>query len=106
MSGPRLSASFNCSLKVFGTTAAKLALALCALALLPSVTTLLVGGCSRWAEPTVAISPVPLTPGALVTDGWAYREAGQWKTVTGEWVHLPAQEAGELQLWIEQAESI
>lgn len=24
----------------------------------------------------------------------------------GEWVHLPAQEAGELQLWIEQAESI
>lgn len=99
MSGPRLSASFNCSLKVFGTTAARLALALCALALLTS-------GCNAVAGRTSALPPAPATPGALVTDGWAYREAGQWKTVTGEWVHLPAQEAGELQLWIEQAESI
>ena len=90
MSGPRLSASFNCSLKVFGTTA---------LALLTS-------GCNAVAGRTSALPPAPATPGALVTDGWAYREAGQWKTVTGEWVHLPAQEAGELQLWIEQAESI
>lgn len=99
MSGLRLSASFNCSLKVFGTTAAKLALALCALALLTS-------GCNAVAGRTSALPPAPATPGALVTDGWAYREAEQWKTVTGEWVHLPAQEAGELQLWIEQAESI
>ncbi len=94
MFGPRLSASFNCSLKVFETTAAKLALALCALALLTS-------GCNAVAGRTSALPPAPATPGALVTDGWAYREA-----VTGEWVHLPAQEAGELQLWIEQAESI
>lgn len=80
-------------------TAARLALALCALALLTS-------GCSAVAGRTSALPPAPATPGALVTDGWAYREAGQWKTVPGEWVHLPAQEAGELQLWIEQAESI
>ena len=99
MSGPRLSASFNCSLKVFGTTAAKLALALYALALLTS-------GCNAVAGRTSALPPAPATPGALVTDGWAYREAGQWKTVPGEWVPLPAQVAGELQLWIEQAESI
>ena len=85
--------------KVGWRTAAKLALALCALALLTS-------GCNAVAGRTSALPPAPATPGALVTDGWAYGEAGQWKTVTGEWVHLPAQEAGELQLWIEQAESI
>ena len=53
MSGPRLSASFNCSLKVFGTTAAKLALALCALALLTS-------GCNAVAGRTSALPPLSL----------------------------------------------
>ena len=99
MSGPRLPVSFKCSSKVFGTTAARFAPALCALALLTN-------GCNAVAGRTRALPPAPTTPGALVTDGWAYREAGQWKTVPGEWVHLPAQEAGELQLWIEQAQSL
>lgn len=99
MSGPRLPASFNCSLKGFGTTAARFAPVLCALALLTS-------GCNAVAGRTSALPPAPATPGALVTDGWGYREDGQCKALTGEWVHLPAQEAGELQLWIEQAESL
>ena len=31
------------------------------------VMTLAASGCARWAEPTAATSPAPLTPGAVVT---------------------------------------
>ena len=74
------------------------------LIVLLSVTTLLVGGCSRWAEPTVAISPVPLTPGAIVTTDWSYQYGGNRFTESGECVHLPAGEAGNLLLWIRSVE--
>lgn len=62
----------------------------------------------RWlqsmAEPTVATSPVPLTPGAIVTTDWSYQYGGNRFTESGEWVHLPAGEAGNLLLWIRSVE--
>ncbi|WP_276819568.1 hypothetical protein [Mailhella massiliensis] len=42
-------------------------------------------------------------PGAIATDAWSYEYQGQTVTVPGEWIHLPASEAAELQLWMEQA---
>ena len=68
------------------------------------VMTLAASGCARWAEPTAATSPAPLTPGAVVTDGWSYRYGGETFTESDEWVHLPAGEAGNLLLWIKSVE--
>ena len=39
-------------------------------------------------------SPAPLTPGAVVTGEWSYTYRGETFTEPGEWVHLPAGEAG------------
>ena len=68
------------------------------------VMTLAASGCTRWVEPTAATSPAPLTPGAVVTDGWSYRYGGETFTESDEWVHLPAGEAGNLLLWIKSVE--
>ena len=70
------------------------------------VMTSVVSGCARWAESTAATSPAtsaPLTPGAVVTDEWSYAYRGETFTESGEWVHLPAGEAGNLLLWIRSA---
>jgi hypothetical protein len=40
-----------------------------------------------------------------VTDGWSYRYGGETFTEPGEWVHLPAGEAGNLLLWIKGVEA-
>ena len=56
------------------------------------------------AEPTAATSPAPLTPGAVVTGEWSYTYRGETFTEPGEWVHLPAGEAGNLLLWIKSVE--
>ena len=72
-------------------------LTLCALILLAS-------GCASSAGLTGAqLPPAPLTPGAIVTDDWRYFRDGKFVQVPGQWVHLPAPEAGELLLWIESA---
>lgn len=68
------------------------------------VMTLAASGCARWAEPTAATSPAPLTPGAVVTGEWSYTYRGETVTEPGEWVHLPAGEAGNLLLWIKSME--
>ena len=68
------------------------------------VMTLAASGCARWAEPTAATSPAPLTPGAVVTGEWSYTYRGETLTEPGEWVHLPAGEAGNLLLWIKSVE--
>ena len=39
------------------------------------------------------------------TDGWSYRYGGETFTEPGEWVHLPAGEAGNLLLWIKGVEA-
>ena len=69
------------------------------------VMTLAASGCARWAEPTAATSPGPLTPGAVVTGEWSYTYRGETFTEPGEWVHLPAGEAGNLLLWIKGVEA-
>lgn len=79
-----------------GSTAARLALTLCALALLAS-------GCVR-VEARTSVPPAPTTPGAIVTEAWSYDDGGKTTTLSGEWLHLPAVEAGELLLWIEAVE--
>ena len=61
-------------------------------------------GCARWAEPTAVTSPAPLPPGAVVTGEWFYPYRGETFTEPGEWVHLPAGEAGNLLLWIKSVE--
>ena len=70
--------------------------------------TLALSGCASSAGLTSAranaLPPVPTTPGAIVTDEWHYTLHGGLITVKGQWVHLPAVEAGELMLWIEHAE--
>ena len=73
------------------------ATALCAL-------TLLVTGCVNSGAATSVLPPVPMTPGAIVTDEWWYAEDGGLTQVDGQWLHLPADEAGELLLWIEWVE--
>ena len=45
-----------------------------------------------------------MTPGAVVTNEWWYAEDGGLTQVDGQWLHLPADEAGELLLWIEWVE--
>ena len=69
------------------------------------VMTLAASGCSTVAEPTAATSPAPLTPGAVVTGEWSYTYRGETFTEPGEWVHLPAGEAGNLLLWIKGVEA-
>ena len=69
------------------------------------VMTLAASGCARWAEPTAATSPAPLTPGGVVTGEWSYTYRGETFTESGEWVHLPAGEAGNLLLWIKGVEA-
>ena len=69
------------------------------------VMTLAASGCARWAEPIAATSPAPLTPGAVVTGEWSYTYRGETFTEPGEWVHLPAGEAGNLLLWIKGVEA-
>ena len=68
--------------------------------------TLVANGCTRWAEPTAATSPAPLTPGAVVTGEWSYTYRGETFTESGEWVHLPAGEAGNLLLWIHDVQQV
>ena len=75
-------------------------------ALLLFVMTLALPGCQSSAALTnESLSPVPTTSGAVVTNSWAYEHDGQLVTKDGQWVHLPASEAGELLLWIEHAEA-
>ena len=69
------------------------------------VMTLAASGGARWAGPTAATSPPPLTPGAVVTGEWSYTYRGETFTEPGEWVHLPAGEAGNLLLWIKGVEA-
>ena len=67
---------------------------------------LVLPGCQNSGGLTSAsLSPAPTTPGALVTNSWAYESGGKLVTVDGEWVHLPAGQAGELLLWVEHAEA-
>ena len=75
---------------------------LCLLTLAPS-------GCGTWAERTQeaaqgTLASAPLTPGATVTDSWSYVRGSGTVSVSGTWVHLPAEEAGNLLLWIRQVE--
>ena len=86
MHGRPSSASFNWFLKVFGNTAA-----------VP------VWGSSG---ALTSVPPAPMTPGAIITEAWAYEEGGRWEQVEGEWIHLPANEGAELLLWIEHAEEL
>ena len=104
MCGPSLSSfhrspgSSSCGCVNGTANAAKLIALLC-------VMTLAASGCSTVAEPTAATSPAPLTPGAVVTGEWSYTYRGETFTEPGEWVHLPAGEAGNLLLWIKGVEA-
>ncbi len=72
--------------------------------------TLAATGCGSSAGMTGGslLPPVPRTPGAIVTNAaWGFEDAnGEWKTESGEWVHLPAEDAANLFLWIEHAEGL
>ena len=81
---------------VSGTTGR--ALTLCVL-------TAVLHGCGSVGAPT-SVPPAPMTPGAILTETWAYEENGHWKMEQGDWIHLPAHEGAELLLWIEHAEGI
>ena len=70
------------------------------------VLTFLAHGCASTGALTSASPPAPMTPGAIITEAWAYEEGGRWKQVEGEWIHLPANEGAELLLWIEHAEEL
>ncbi len=66
---------------------------------------LLLSGCGTWAERTQGtLTAAPLTPGAIVTDDWSYERGGKTVVASGTWVHLPADEAGNLLLWIQNVE--
>ena len=69
----------------FARGAARRMMLLCAL-------TAALHGCSSVGASTSALAPAPTTPGAIVTDGWAYEHAGEWHMEHGEWIHLPASE--------------
>ena len=68
------------------------------------VLTLLASGCASSGAATGALPPAPMTPGAVVTNEWWYADGAGLTQVDGQWLHLPASEAGELLLWIETAE--
>lgn len=83
-------------------------------ALLPCALILALSGCASSAALTSGLvsgltdkrlPPAPRTPGAVVTTDWFYERDGVLVTRSGQWVHLPAAEAGELLLWIERAEA-
>lgn len=79
-------------------------------ALLPCALILALSGCASSAALTSGLTdkrlpPAPRTPGAVVTNDWFYERDGVLVTRSGQWVHLPAAEAGELLLWIERAEA-
>lgn len=82
--------------------AKKNALPLCALILA-------LNGCASSAALTSGrtggLAPAPRTPGAIVTHDWSCVSGGATVTQHGQWLHLPASEAGELLLWIERAET-
>ena len=63
-------------------------------------------GCASWEGRTEGevLEAAPTTPGALVTEGWCYVHGGRVVAEEGTWVHLPAGEAGNLLLWVKQAE--
>ena len=69
------------------------------------VLTAALNGCVSVGAPT-SVPPAPMTPGAIITEAWAYEENGHWEQVEGEWIHLPAHEGAELLLWIEHVEGI
>ena len=94
----RLPGSLSCGFANGTANAARLIALLC-------VMTLAASGCSTVAEPTAATNPAPLTPGAVVTGEWSYTYRGETFTESGEWVHLPAGEAGNLLLWIKGSEA-
>lgn len=107
MCGPSLSSSLRSSISSscgFANGTANAARLLVLRIALLFVMTLAASGCARWAEPTAATSPAPLTPGAVVTGEWSYTYRGETVTEPGEWVHLPAGEAGNLLLWIKSME--
>lgn len=75
------------------------------LVLLPCVLTFPVLGCASTGALTSASPPAPMTPGAVMTNTeWRFLKNGEWERKTGEWIHLPAADAANLFLWIEQAE--
>lgn len=66
--------------------------------------TLAASGCASSGAGTSALPPAPATPGALLTEGWYWRDGESLRAESGQWLHLPAAEAGELLLWIETVE--
>lgn len=68
------------------------------------VLTLVVGGCASSGAATSGLPPAPMTPGAVVTDEWWCAGEDGLTRMDGQWLHLPASEAGELLLWIEWVE--
>lgn len=88
----------NCS-RSTAPGAAKRALLLCGL-------TLALSGCAASAVRTGGPAPAPRTPGAIVTNDWSYERAGEQVIQHGQWLHLPADEAGDLLLWLENAEGL
>lgn len=62
-------------------------------------------GCGSVGASTGALPPAPATPGAIITESWAYERNGTWNMEQGQWIHLPASEGAELLLWIERAEA-
>lgn len=80
-------------------------------ALLPCALILALSGCASSAALTSGLTdkrlpPAPRTPGAVVTNDWSYERDGELVTRSGQWVHLPAAEAGELLLWIDSVEGV
>ena len=67
---------------------------------------LLTHGCASSAGRTSGLPPAPATPGAVVTATWMYEGRDGPVVMNGDWLHLPAAEAGELLLWIETAETL
>ena len=107
MCGPSLSSSLRSSISSscgFANGTANAARLLVLRIALLFVMTLAASGCSTVAAPTAVTSPAPLTPGAVVTGEWSYTYRGETFTEPGEWVHLPAGEAGNLLLWIKSVE--
>lgn len=66
--------------------------------------TLAASGCASSGAGT-SVPPAPATPGALLTDGWYWHDGESLRAESGQWLHLPAAEAGELLLWIETMEA-
>ena len=63
------------------------------------VLTFLAHGCASTGALTSASPPAVMT-----NTEWRFLKNGEWEGKTGEWIHLPATDAANLFLWIEQAE--